>query len=90
MKKETVVDIYAEETNFAVIKISSRKYPGVLIQGDSLYALLSTVTDVIELFNVDKEEAMEGLRYLYDELNWRVECYQEVLKENGEPFPYKK
>jgi hypothetical protein len=82
MKKETLVEIFAEESNFAVIKLPSRNYPGVLIQGDSLGGLLGDVEDAIELFDSDKEEATEALKSLYEELKWRFEAYQKVCQEN--------
>ena len=82
MKKETIVEIFAEETNFAVIKIPNRKYPGILIQGDSLMGLLGTAKEAMELFDTDKEEATEALKNLYEELKWRCEAYQDACKEN--------
>ncbi len=88
MKKQAIVEVFSEEVNFAVIRIPERQYPGVLVQGDSLYNLLSTVIDVIEVFENDKEEAMEALKFLYKELNWRVENYQKVMEDNNSPFPF--
>jgi hypothetical protein len=82
MKKETLVEILAEETNFAVIKIPSRNYPSVLIQGDSLCGLLGSAKEAIELFDIDKEESKEALKHLYEELEWRFEAYWKVCQEN--------
>lgn len=87
MKIEKTVEVFSEETNFAVIRVFSRKYPGVLIQGDSLMDLVSTAKDAIELFEEDKGEAMAALTYLYEELNWRFKNYKKVLEENNTPFP---
>ncbi len=33
------VEIFSDETNRAVMRHPSRRFPGVLVQGDSLYAL---------------------------------------------------
>jgi predicted RNase H-like HicB family nuclease len=87
LKVETVVEILSEETNFAVIRVFSRNYPGVLIQGDSLMDLVGAAKDAIELFEKDKEDAIAALTYVYDELNWRFENYKKVLEENKTPFP---
>lgn len=38
MRTESV-EIYSDETNRAVIRHPGRKFPGVLIQGDTLYTL---------------------------------------------------
>lgn len=90
MKRAQVVEILAEESNFVVIKVPSRKYPGVLIQGDSLYGIVGTLATAIELFETDKEEAMEALKEAYDELSWRTEGYQKVMEENNSPFSYQR
>jgi hypothetical protein len=43
------VEAYGHEVNSAVLRLLSRQYPGVLVQGDSLQNLLSLVRDVEEL-----------------------------------------
>lgn len=86
MKTEKPVEIFCEETNFAVVRVPSRKYPGILIQGDSLLDLLGTTKEAIELIGEDTEEAKAAITYVHDELNWRLERYREVLKENNTPF----
>lgn len=40
--KELTVLLYGEQTNNAVLKLPARKYPGVLVQGDTLKNLLDT------------------------------------------------
>lgn len=85
MKKEPL-EIFAEETNFAVIKLPNRKYPGVLIQGDSLAGLLADIEEAIKLFDSDRDEALEALKSIRGELRWRFEAYKKVLKmENFKP-----
>ncbi len=86
MKTKKIVEIYFEEPNFAVIRVPSRHYPGVLIQGDSLLGLVGLVKEAIAFVEVDKSEAMDALTELHDELNWRLENYKKVLKENDTPF----
>jgi hypothetical protein len=74
------VELLAEEVNFAVIKLKNRRYPGILIQGDSMYGLLGTVKDALRLLDEDPSEAKEALLYLKDELVWRVEAYDRVCR----------
>ncbi len=38
MRKESV-EIYSDETNGPVMRHPGRTYPGVLVQGDTLYSL---------------------------------------------------
>jgi hypothetical protein len=61
MKEERTVEVYCDESNFAVIRIPSRKYPGILIQGDSLLDLLGTARDLIELFERTKRKQKRAL-----------------------------
>jgi hypothetical protein len=86
MKKEKTIEVFCEEPNFAVVRIPSRKFPGVVIQGDSLLDLVGTAKEVIDLLADDVEEAKGALAYLHDELNWRLEWYQKVMKDNGSPL----
>ncbi len=88
MKEEKTLEVYHEESNFAVIKATGRKFPGVLIQGDSLAGLVGATKTAIELFDSDREEALDELKGLYEELNWRLEAYQKVLEENDTPLPF--
>lgn len=86
MKIEKPVEVFCDETNFAVVRVPSRKYPGVVIQGDSLLDLIGTIKEAIELLDNDLEGAKGALTYLHDELSWRLEKYRQVMKENGAPF----
>jgi hypothetical protein len=81
MKKATL-EIYHEGSNFVVLKAPGRAYPGVLIQGDSLTGIVGDAREAIELFDSDREEALELLKGLYEQLNWRLEAYNQVCKEN--------
>lgn len=83
MKTEIIVERFGEQSDSDVIRLPGRKYPGMLIQGDSLMVLVGTAKDAIETFEGDKEEAMAALTHLYEELKWRLEYYQKVIDENG-------
>ena len=41
MVENISVEVFHEEANFVVLRVPSRKYPGVLIQGDTLGGLVS-------------------------------------------------
>ena len=40
------VEIYSDQTNAAVMRHPGRRFPGVLVQGDSLYALCVQADEV--------------------------------------------
>lgn len=39
------VEIYSDQTNAAVLRHPGRRFPGLLVQGDSLYALCVQADD---------------------------------------------
>ena len=79
MSSETDLQLLAEDVNIAVIKLSTRRYPGVLIQGDSLHGLLATVKEIQILIHSDIEEAKYALDDLEAELEWRVRAYEKAV-----------
>ena len=83
MKREAVVDIYAEESNFAVIRVPSRQYPGVLIQGDSLKGIVADLQESLELFDIDRKESFATLKLGLEQLKWRLDAFLEVCGANG-------
>ena len=68
--KRIEVEIFTEPTNNAVIRLLDRRYPGVLIQGDSLCALF---VDAVELARTagrcGDAELVENARTLQDNLD---------------------
>lgn len=40
------IEIYSDQTNAVVLRHPSRKFPGVLIQGDSLYQMCQSADDL--------------------------------------------
>jgi hypothetical protein len=80
MKKEMLLEVYADETNFAVIRIPQRRYPGVLIQGDNLWGLIGDAKEVLQLIDTNKEDAKDALTYLIASLEGRAEDYQKALE----------
>jgi hypothetical protein len=79
MKEETL-EVFTNESNFAVIRLPQRKYPGVLIQGDSLEAIVAELEEAIRLFDDDKEESLGCLKLGLQKLSWRLDAYREVCK----------
>lgn len=66
----------ARDGNFQLIKDDDRKFPGLLIQGDTIFGLLA-----------DLEEEAPGTYALQSVRDW-VETYEVFMKEAGLDFPY--
>jgi hypothetical protein len=83
------VEMFSDASNYAVMRHPARRFPGSLIQGDSLY-ILCTLAD--EACRLAKEE---GCDRTFDELNdlrnklWdRLNHYKLVLAQHNIALPF--
>lgn len=83
METERVAQIIHAETNFAVVQMPDRSYPGVVIQGDSLASLFQTATEALESFESDPNESRESLLSLHRQLKWRIDTLNSVMAERN-------
>lgn len=88
MKVEPL-EVYSEATNNAVVRAPGRRFPGVVIQGDSLSSMLQTVADLrAAIERGSLEEAKEEADHLHETLRQRLLHYEQVLAAHGLPLPY--
>ena len=87
--KKEVMAIYAHENNSCVVQHPGRTFPGVLIQGDSLFVLFDHAMTVCECLQGkgDKETFLAALE-LAKLLESHVQNYEEALAEKGIRLPY--
>ena len=83
MSKTVAIEVFHEESNFVVLQTPGRRYPGVVIQGDSLGGIVGELHEAIQLIDIDREEARGCLQNAYDSLKSRLDQYHEVCRENG-------
>jgi hypothetical protein len=85
----TAVEIFSDQTNAAVVRHPGRKFPGVLVQGDSLFAMCrqADAACAATKSSLDAES--------YDELNdlrnklWNyLNHYKSALQEHQLPLPF--
>jgi hypothetical protein len=87
MKRE--LEVFSEATNAAVIQLPERRFPGVLVQGDTLRSWEITVEKIIEaLKDDDLAEARDGAVYLHETLHHQIEHYERVLAKHKIRLPY--
>jgi hypothetical protein len=88
MRTETV-EIYSDQTNAAVLRHPGRRFPGVLVQGDSLYALCcqadQACAGAISLRGTDAYDDINNLR---NRLWEYLAHYKAVLGEHRIPLPF--
>ncbi|MFF8532345.1 hypothetical protein ACN6K9_008194 [Streptomyces sp. SAS_267] len=83
------VELLTGGGNDAVVRMPGRRFPGVLVQGDSLHVLRSDVSDVVEACERgDLDEARESAGLLLADLDALLARYEAALSEHGIPRPY--
>jgi hypothetical protein len=73
----------------AVVQLPDRKFPGIVIQGDSLSILVSEVEELRR--SLDKKEeskAIASLEIIERHLKERLAFYESVLAKHGIELPY--
>lgn len=76
--------------NYAVVQLPDRNYPGVVFQGDSLSCLFNSLQRVhADIQNPEsRDEAIEVLGYVCDDIRLVLEDYEMVLGKTGIKLPY--
>ncbi|GAB2199462.1 DUF6959 family protein [Sessilibacter sp. MAH4] len=88
MKKEEV-EIFSDATNQAVMKHPERNYPGVLIQGDTLYSICKDLDEVYQEIKAGNVvEAFEELNEIRNSMWERLNHYKAVLGEHDIELPF--
>jgi hypothetical protein len=83
------VELLTDGGNDAVLRLPGRKFPGVLVQGDSLSILRSDVAELSELCQAgDLAEAREAASLLLSDMDLRLQRYTEALRLHGLRLPF--
>ena len=85
--RTVLVEVYSDATNAAVIRYPERRFPGMLVQGDSLHNLSSLAAAALAGAEPDSDH-WHDLKELADQLQWRVDLYSQVMHENGLELPF--
>ena len=89
MRTESV-EIFSDQSNAAVMRRPGRKFPGVLVQGDTLHGLWLQADEACKAaYKVLQEDAYEELVGLRDRLWELLEHYKSVLVEHKHPLPFR-
>jgi hypothetical protein len=83
------VELYEHVANFAVLRLPTRRFPGVLVQGDSLSVLYSQARAVRAALDTgDFDQAREAVQDLVEDLEVRLRAYIDVLDRAGIRLPF--
>ncbi len=86
MRKEAV-EIYSDTTNAAILRHPERRFPGVLIQGDTLYSFYVSAKESLKNFDKESDAYYDQLE-ICERLEGLVEHYKEVLKDHRIELPF--
>ena len=74
------VTLIEDENNCQVVQVAGRRYPGVVVQGDSLSALVGLASEISRLLDVhDIGEAKNVASELHGLLEARLQVYRNAL-----------
>lgn len=75
--------------NYAVVQLPGRKYPGVVVQGDSLHILKQQAERLGRLLGaMALEELADEIAYLTEQLSEVQTHYERVCAERTIALPY--
>lgn len=84
-----VAEILSKPTNYAVVQLPGRAFPGVVFQGDSLNSLTTRVAELRSLSEMaHEEEITAGLTEMFEQLSEVVAHYESVCRARGISLPY--
>lgn len=83
------MEIYSEASNYAIVKMPGRNFPGCVIQGDSLANIVRTAQQLLRLAKESRNSKMvEFAEDIFLSLSGRLDHYESVLKAHGIGLPY--
>ena len=83
------VEIYSDTTNCAVMRHPGRRFPGALVQGDSLYILCASADRACAaIWAEDPGRAFDEMNRLRNSLWERLIHYKQILDEHEIPLPF--
>jgi predicted RNase H-like HicB family nuclease len=82
----TDAKLLSEPTNYAVVQLPERRFPGVVFQGDSLNNLINDIkAAAAEPVESERQLLLEEVIELLETVQNR---YEKVLAKNGIQLPY--
>ena len=83
MAENVFVEVFHQSSNFVVLRVPGRRFPGVLIQGDSLGGIVGELSAALEYFETDRNESRDCLLSVYESLKSRLDDYNDICQSNG-------
>ena len=82
-------DLLSPPVNFAVVQLPARRYPGVVIQGDTLLNLCKQLERMAKLLDArELEELSDDIEFVKEQLGEAMSYFEQVCAERGIALPY--
>lgn len=89
--KRVQLDVITDATNVAVIRMPGRRFPGILLQGDSLnYLRVLSQSLKTRLADIEDEDLVCTVTELEALLQGYARAYEVALEREGLDLPYSK
>ena len=83
------IEVFSQASNVAIVRMPGRRFPGSVIQGDSLRSLLDLVEEIEERTKASTDEELIGIvSILKERLTDGLTHYEAVLREHDIDLPY--
>ncbi|MDN2704479.1 hypothetical protein O0881_21085 [Janthinobacterium sp. SUN100] len=87
MSEEVI--LLSNPSNFAVVQLPERNFPGVVVQGDTLNSLVSSLKEMSQLLEAhDFENLAAGLADMEEQLGDALIKYEKICRERKIELPY--
>jgi len=85
------VEALTAQGNSAVVRLPDRRFPAVVVQGDSLSTIVADLKEALPAVRSGEAKAADaGLTHLLSTLEGVQRGYEAALAEHGIPLPYTK
>lgn len=82
-------ELLSRPVNYAVVRLPGRKFPGVVIQGDTLNALVQSLKHMSTLLQAGQVEALAAeIEEVQEKLRGAIAHYETVCAGQGITLPY--
>ncbi len=89
LMEHIAAELFTDSGNNAVVRLPPRRFPGVLIQGDSLSVIRAEVAEIMEACDRgDVSEARETAALLLADLDGLLARYTTALEDHDIARPY--
>ena len=88
---QEVIELLSPPVNYAVVQLPGRRFPGVVIQGDTLHSLVLRFAEMVALAQSgDAEELVDGLKDVQEQFSDALLNYEKICIERKLELPYAK